>query len=65
MLTRRLALRRETLTALSGDDLNAVGGGAAASGPTCYTCLDCVEVSQSYIIVTECCSGIPTFHRGC
>ena len=63
MLTRRLTLKRETLTALSADEMAFVGGAADASGPTCYSCLDCIDVRPSLLAPTNCCQGIPTFHR--
>ena len=66
MLTRRLALRRETLAALTPEDMAAVGAaGADASSPTCFSCLDCVTpvFHPSVFAPTNCCQGIPTFHR--
>lgn len=59
----RLALKKETLAALDGDDMRLVGGAADNSAMTCYSCpLDCPIIHQrSLIIVTDCCQGIPTF----
>ena len=38
--TARLSLKKETLAALSGDDLSGVVG-ADASAVTCYSCVSC------------------------
>jgi hypothetical protein len=61
MLTRRLALKKETLTALSPEDLAAVAAGAVANHTIEIGCL--VEFSPSFTQPTQCCQGIPTFHR--
>ena len=58
MLTRRLALRRETLAALSSDDMAYVAGGAA-TGPTCVTCFPSREP------LTGCEYTVPTLWRTC
>lgn len=64
-MKRSLTLKKETLTSLASDELSIVAG---ASG-TCYTCVDCYvkRVTQmfdySVVAPTECCQGIPTFHR--
>ena len=63
----RLTLKRETLAALTADDLHVVAAGAAASD-TCYTCVDpeCFVIRDPSVVeLTGCCQGIPTFHRGC
>ncbi|HEV2890923.1 MAG TPA: class I lanthipeptide [Frankiaceae bacterium] len=66
MLTRRLTLAKETLAALTPDELRTVAGGPGTH-LTCYTGLtdcDCnVMVEYSAVAPTECCQGIPTFHR--
>lgn len=65
-MKRSLSLKKETLTPLATDELSAVNG--AASG-TCYTCVECAvnKVTQMFDYSvghpTECCQGIPTFHR--
>ncbi|HEV2890924.1 MAG TPA: hypothetical protein VGX28_11175 [Frankiaceae bacterium] len=62
----RLTLAKETLAALTSDDLGAVGAGADASVGTCYTCVECAITPvfhPSVFSPTECCQGIPTFHR--
>lgn len=61
MLTRRLALRRETLAALSTEDMTFVGGNA--TGPTCATCLDCLPPSLRQ--PTACEQTAPTQYRTC
>ena len=60
MLTRRLALRRETLAALSTEDMAAVAGGAPTM--SCVTCLElrCYVVSLDLSLPPYC--PIPTFH---
>jgi hypothetical protein len=67
MLTRRLALKKETLAALTSEDMAAVGGGADASAATCVSCdVVCIltpAVAASMLSPTQCCHGIPTFHR--
>ncbi|HEX8004710.1 MAG TPA: hypothetical protein VF519_18640 [Mycobacteriales bacterium] len=62
-MTRRLTLKKDSLAPLTTDELGVVGGAAQASALTCFTCLgDCVVVGEySVILVTECCSGLPTF----
>ena len=66
MLTRRLALKKDTLAPLTAGDLAGVGGAADNSAGTCYTCLDCIviDINTSLLAPTDCCQGIPTFHRG-
>ena len=62
----RLSLKKETLSLLTGDDMRAVGGGAAdTSAGTCFTCIDCIldTIAFRSLNVTGCCQGIPTFHR--
>ena len=60
----RLSLKKETLAALTTDDMRGVAGAVAESRGTCYTCLDClIEVHPSVLAPTNCCQGIPTFHR--
>ena len=65
MLTRRLALKKETLAALASEDLAAVNGGASAG--TCYTCVvQCAvtpAIHPSVFAPLECYN--PTIHRGC
>lgn len=56
----RLTLKKETLAPLGGEELRVVAG---ASAVTCRTCLDCVEYDPSLLSPTNCCAGIPTFHR--
>ena len=67
MLTRRLALKKESLTALTPEDMAFVGGAADASEATCYTCIvGCAitpAIHPSVFSPTNCCQGIPTFHR--
>ena len=59
----RISLKRETLTDLTGDDLGAIAGGASAD--TCYTCIEprCLFAVSPTFTPTNCCEGIPTFHR--
>lgn len=61
----RLSLKKETLSALTGDDLSAVAGAADNSAVTCYSCpIGCIIQIDSYSDdLTNCCQGIPTFHR--
>ena len=63
MLTRRLTLKRETLTALSADEMGSVGGGAEASfGPTCYSCVRCwIYLPPSLARPTDCDQTAPTY----
>lgn len=58
-MERSLSLKRETLSALTTDDLRVVAGGAS---DTCYTCLDCIHFVSSIDAPTHCCDTIPTFH---
>ena len=55
----RLTLAKETLAPLTTDDLHVVGGALPVTGPRCPS-LDCFEVSQSYIVLTNCCGPWPT-----
>lgn len=43
--TARLSLNKETLAALTDDDLSGVAGASATAAVTCYTCTcrSCVE----------------------
>lgn len=58
----RLALKKETLAALTAEDLRFGGG---AMNHTLE--IDCFVVigEHSLIVLTDCCSAIPTFHGGC
>ena len=58
MLTRRLALRRETLASLSPEEMTVVAG--APDHTLEVRCL--VAFSPSFTQPTQCCEGIPTFH---
>lgn len=59
MLTRRLALRRETLAMLSAEDMASVAAGA----PNHTLEINClIRFSPSLQSPTDCCQGIPTFH---
>jgi len=46
-VTRRLALRRETLAELASDDLSAVNGaaGPAVTGATCWQSVNCTQIT--------------------
>lgn len=66
-MKRSLVLKKETLTSLAPDELSAVAGGASVG--TCYSCVPCYveKITQAFdhsvVAPTECCQGIPTFHR--
>lgn len=60
MLTRRLALKRETLAALTAEDMAAVAGGASEA--TCVTCLDCIYIRDISQNLTNCFCNSPTLH---
>ncbi len=42
-MTRRLTLTKETLAPLAAEDMALVAGGADASSPTCYSCVECIR----------------------
>ncbi len=66
----RLALKKETLSALTGDELGGVAAGSAASGtPSCFTCtcrscLDCLIHVEPSLPDTSCVPEI-TFRTLC
>lgn len=62
MLTRRLALKKETLAPLATDELRLVAA-AAASINTCVECIKEIVIPSLFDTPTNCCAGIPTFHR--
>lgn len=52
-MTRRLSLKRETLTELSADDLVAVNGAAVPSGIACPSSL-CISVKFGECVTWSC-----------
>ena len=68
-MKRSLSLKKETLAQLTSDDMRAVGGGQDASALSCVSCVQCVIDTTaglfhpSVFSPTNCCQGIPTFHR--
>ena len=66
-MKRTLSLKRETLTALSSDELSVVAG--AASLPNCVAVISldplttCVAIRESLLVCSG--SGCPTYDSDC
>lgn len=66
-MKRTLSLKRETLTALSNDDLTTIAGGASLPGCVAVISLDplttCVAVRESLLVCSG--SGCHTYDSDC
>ena len=65
--SRSLALKKETLVALTDDVLSGLAGASATFGPTCYTCTcrSCLECLIGPSLPDNACMPDVTFRTAC